>query len=935
MKDTKDYKFKFSIVTAVYNVEPYLDKMINSIINQNIGFKENVQLILVDDGSTDNSGKICDKWASLYPNNIMIIHKQNGGVSSARNEGLKYVEGKYVNFCDSDDMLTTNTLKKVYSFFEKNLDVDVAKIKVRLFGAVNQEYWQNTNFDKKDKIIDLNTEFDVTDMSVSYSFIRATRIDIINFNEHMSHAEDIDVINKILLENPKLGLVSSCYYNYRKYNTTNSLSSSANKKLSYFTTDFDVLTKDLKDYSLNKFNCFPKFLQYVIASDLRWYLSKNTGINTYFNADEITKFYKTLFDFLATLDEDVILKLKNYTSEYKVSILKLKYKNMYNTVKYANHMLSRLKKKIDKANWVVDNYSIEKDRANIYCHINILFYCEKEKFLFLNNDKVINNVKILSVQTINFYDCLESYTTIYIKIETENLDKLNLIKGVLNIDDVSVPLRLCASKNSPFNTEIKNSYFATDNYISFIKYNKIFIKTKKFGDIFRNEIKYEYSILKSKIQLNKFKILACRWLYFLLLPFMKNKNIWLFSDKADKADDNAEALFKYTQNKKNKKQHNYFLINKKYPDFRRMKKYGKVVNYMSKKHIILYMFSKYKISAHSHKEFRNPFMVYECFFRDISAKSKFIFLQHGITIGDVSNILNKYNINASLFITAAKPEYESIVNGNYGYYENEIILSGFPRYDNLYNNPKRIITFAPTWRSNLLSGFDIKTSNLKLNADFKKSKYYTEITSLLNSRTLLKSAKKYNYEIQFLPHPILFPYIDQFDINKNIKIFSYKNSSYQKMFAETDLMITDYSSTVFDFSYLKKPILYYQFDKNDGGYNYNTGYFDFERDGFGEVCYDQQTIMKTIIKYMKNNCELKPKYEERINKFFAFNDKNNCKRVYDAIAKLEQPDSIKVKKNFKYYIKQFFKIKKQYGLKVAIKWTKAHFKRIKQENSGK
>ena len=79
-----NYKYKFSIVTAVYNVEDYVAETIESIIKQDIGF-ENIQLILVDDGSPDGSGAICDEYAKKYPDNITVVHKENGGVSSARN----------------------------------------------------------------------------------------------------------------------------------------------------------------------------------------------------------------------------------------------------------------------------------------------------------------------------------------------------------------------------------------------------------------------------------------------------------------------------------------------------------------------------------------------------------------------------------------------------------------------------------------------------------------------------------------------------------------------------------------------------------------------------------------------------------------------------------------------------------------------------------
>ena len=103
------------------------------------------------------------------------------------------------------------------------------------------------------------------------------------------------------------------------------------------------------------------------------------------------------------------------------------------------------------------------------------------------------------------------------------------------------------------------------------------------------------------------------------------------------------------------------------------------------------------------------------------------------------------------------------------------------------------------------------------------------------------------------------------------------------------MILTDYSSAVFDFAYLRKPVLYTQFDKEEffkGEHVYTQGYFDYERYGFGEVEYDLESTVDRIIEYMKNGCQLKEKYRKRIDNFFAFNDKNNCQRVYEAIRNL-------------------------------------------------
>lgn len=111
-----------SIVVPVYNVEKYLHQCIDSILEQDY---EQIEIVLVDDGSTDNSGTICDEYAKKY-SNIKVIHKTNAGLGMARNTGLEHVTGKYVTFLDSDDYIEKNLVSTLYTALKKN-NVDVCK----------------------------------------------------------------------------------------------------------------------------------------------------------------------------------------------------------------------------------------------------------------------------------------------------------------------------------------------------------------------------------------------------------------------------------------------------------------------------------------------------------------------------------------------------------------------------------------------------------------------------------------------------------------------------------------------------------------------------------------------------------------------------------------------------------------------------------------
>ena len=111
---------KVSVILPIYNVEKYLKNCIESLTNQTY---ENLEIILVDDGSTDNSGKICDEIAKS-DERVMVIHKQNGGLAAARNTGYLETTGKYLMYVDSDDIVKKDVVENCVEAIEKeNSDV--------------------------------------------------------------------------------------------------------------------------------------------------------------------------------------------------------------------------------------------------------------------------------------------------------------------------------------------------------------------------------------------------------------------------------------------------------------------------------------------------------------------------------------------------------------------------------------------------------------------------------------------------------------------------------------------------------------------------------------------------------------------------------------------------------------------------------------------
>lgn len=131
-----------SVIVPIYNTQDYLEACLNSLIHQTL---ESIELILVDDGSTDNSGRIAEDFAQKYPEKIRLFQQKNGGQAKARNLGLSIAEGKYVGFVDSDDVVAMDMYEQMYQEAEYN-QADLVECGYRYCKIINNEEFQLPNY---------------------------------------------------------------------------------------------------------------------------------------------------------------------------------------------------------------------------------------------------------------------------------------------------------------------------------------------------------------------------------------------------------------------------------------------------------------------------------------------------------------------------------------------------------------------------------------------------------------------------------------------------------------------------------------------------------------------------------------------------------------------------------------------------------------------
>ena len=246
---------KVSVIVPIYNVEKYLEKCLDSLVNQTL---EDIEIILVNDGSTDNSDQIAKKYANKYKEKIVYLEKQNGGLSDARNYGLEYAKGDYISFVDSDDYISKNLYSELIRYMEE--DYDMVKFGILTVDLKNNKMIENKSKQFEDKTgeeaFDILYKTDkMTEVAWGYlykaSFWKENNF---KFTKDMYH-EDFGLIPLVILKAKKVASTNILGYYYVQSDKSITRNSDEKKKLkmSYDLLKFyDNMIKKIENYDISK-----------------------------------------------------------------------------------------------------------------------------------------------------------------------------------------------------------------------------------------------------------------------------------------------------------------------------------------------------------------------------------------------------------------------------------------------------------------------------------------------------------------------------------------------------------------------------------------------------------------------------------------------------------------------------------------------------------
>ena len=262
---------KISIIVPVYNAEKYLNRCVDSILSQT--FKD-FEILLIDDGSKDKSGAICDEYAKK-DNRVRVFHKENGGVSSARNVGLDEAKGKYISFVDSDDWVVPSYLAELLSLYHG--DIDLVECSYIYYG--DEQIFFKTEFVETDSEHYLEKLFQNKRFYEGFLWVKlfkTTLITNLRFESKLAYNEDRVFITQYILKCHRVAATQKClyYYDNTHANAMSKFGSVIDNKTITELDSYSFLLK-LPEISENVKKTISKYAQYVllnfysIAKDVR------------------------------------------------------------------------------------------------------------------------------------------------------------------------------------------------------------------------------------------------------------------------------------------------------------------------------------------------------------------------------------------------------------------------------------------------------------------------------------------------------------------------------------------------------------------------------------------------------------------------------------------------------------------------------------------
>lgn len=834
---------EFTLISPMYNVARFLPEYFASLERQTYGF-ERLEVILVDDGSEDETAALAEEFAYRHTN-VRVIRKENGGQASARNTALPFATGTWLAFPDPDDTLSDNYCAVVSAAIDHQNPPAILSARLLLwFDADNQVKDTHAlagRFRQGPATKSLVESPSWIQPHITSGFVRRDVVEAANliFPEDLRlRFEDGAFVSRYLLQfdDPTVTFLPDAEYLYRQRSDNSSTIQSSSANPAKYTDTIRRGFLPVIENAMQVRTEVPRWLQNLFLYDQFWILRASQS-----PAVRNARFPETMYDEL----DDLLPAFLQHIDDAAITEFNIMY-----VAPWMREALLLTK----RGGGVAPVYWGAEDR---WRGLRSIIY------RFRGGPPIIS-------------------------LLVNGVPTEPLFQKALGLEYAARPIVMQQSMWVPVDSAVKLSLDGQLQKIhdSPAKVAPAFVGAAKPGArgsrlLSRARKAVERRLRPGGLQYWR-RDIATRSSKLA----KKFAHAWVFIDRDVDSGDSAEDQY-WWMKAHHPEINSWFVVRQGTRDWLRMSAAGaRLIGYGTPEFYALLSHADHLASSHADR-----FITHALPPKMRPPRYVFTFLQHGVIKGDISHWLNPKDIQ--VFVSSTPDEYRYLtMSPAYRYSTKEVQLTGLPRFDVLkersdaVSEPERnLILVMPTWRDYLVGPMGKDSADRAPIADFAMTNYARSISEFLNNYQLLSSSRDAGKYIVFMPHPNMQPYLSEFIVPDQVDVRSYAETDVRDLLIHASLLVTDYSSIAFNAAYLRTPVTYFQFDQDEylSEHTERAGYFEYDQHGFGPVTVSANHAARSVVAILKDGPS--PKFSERMEHAFPTRDGQNRNRVYQAMLK--------------------------------------------------
>lgn len=866
-----------STIIPIYNCSDSIQNTVRSLNEQSTSHSC-IEIILVNDGSTDSTLEICQQLASDN-DDIIVIDKPNGGVGSARNAGIDAAHGKYIAFLDADDTLLPGTLEAAAAFFDEHYDeIDLVTYPMSLYNEHRE--WSHV----REQILTETGVYDLTKLQNAFALITNVNVLVKNdgslprFREDLAVHEDELFFMEVLLRKQKVGFSKIGAYRYYQHPG----SAIATKMHPYY--QFEKNISFWEELFSRYDEPAPLYLQASYLNEVNWKIRQDVFFPYHYDADRFGRALARIGALLARVDDDVILTSPRSDEFYQHYLIGLKTGSnitckqqdggfaLFNNGRF---LLCRNHATLD-----ILKTRVVHDKLCIEGIVRTLLIEHATKCVLRANFSNGSSVCMQPEPTSFDYHEGRTKTNVFAKFrgaipvapETQH------VSFTLEANGLEVPLHLSVGGRTNLQPKSGICSFFQNGLLVSANGNRLQLaKTESRTASARCWLANTISTCRAKRSSLKRRALA-------KIKGHAHGNLWLYYDSPEDGKGNTYLQFIHDADKNDGIVRKYVVHGES--ALHKLQDGGvapdNLLAFESADHRYLHLNASRIITSSTARSDWRPFSKSSMRYLADLPSYDIVWIPRRI------NLLHEpwlFSEDRTLvdFVVSSTPYETAVLHQVYGFDEGQIIESGAPRFDalsQLATTPAKRILYAPDERSHLVASGS-KEGFAPKPLQFSSSPFWHAVSAFLSSEALHQALMQHGCTLDILLPKGLGVYADKFSALQTARIHLVERANA----SDYQTLITDANPLVFDFAYLQKGVIYFLPDREEFAAGLNGTHrldLSFE-ESFGPIAENPEGLIKAVDASLLQEGAPQPPYDSRMKGFFSYRDGKNQDRLYQAL----------------------------------------------------